>query len=386
MRNIKALHIASFMGNVGDNANHNGLRNKLKNIFYNNNIIFDELEMREFYQSWNLRNFNSEEFINLANKYDLIIIGGGNFFELKWDYSCTGTTVNMSIETLDKISTPILFFGLGCDIAKGASHDATSKFDKFLEYLTSSHKYLVTVRNDGSYKTINKLYGNKYDNKVHRVIDGGFFVKTKTPYLPGINNTKFIGLNIVSDMKEIRFNDNITFEQFIKNMASVINKFLKEYNEYKIILFPHIYSDLEAIYKLVNEIEDIYRRTRIIVAPYLAGKGSEEYIFGLYKKCDVILGMRFHSNVCAIAQDIPTIALSSYKKINDLYLELNLEERVVNVNVEGFDKILYRELINTLQNIDNIIENYSRINKEIEEEFQNFIEIFNKWAKINKLL
>lgn len=90
MRNIKALHIASFMGNVGDNANHNGLRNKLKNIFYNNNIIFDELEMREFYQSWNLRNFNSEEFINLANKYDLIIIGGGNFFELKWDYHVQG--------------------------------------------------------------------------------------------------------------------------------------------------------------------------------------------------------------------------------------------------------------------------------------------------------
>src|SRR5699024_1444214 len=165
MKRINALHIASFNGNIGDNANHNGLRRNLEEIL-DNNISFDEIEMREFYQSWNLRDFNSNEFIDLCNSYDLIIIGGGNFFELKWDYSYTGTTVNLSDVTLSRIKTPILFFGLGCDIGKGSNRSTIKKFDNFLEMVTDSEQFMVTVRNDGSYETIEKLYGSKYYNKV----------------------------------------------------------------------------------------------------------------------------------------------------------------------------------------------------------------------------
>src|SRR5699024_7456701 len=111
MEEIKVLHIASFNGNIGDNANHNGLRKNLER-YLNRNFNFTEIEMREFYQSWNLRDFNTETFIELCNKNELVIIGGGNFFELKWDYSYTGTTINLSNDTLEKINTPILFFGL----------------------------------------------------------------------------------------------------------------------------------------------------------------------------------------------------------------------------------------------------------------------------------
>lgn len=383
MEKINALHIASFNGNIGDNANHNGFRRRLLETL-NREVSFTNLEMREFYQSWNLRNFNSDEFIELCNNHDLVIIGGGNFFELKWDYSHTGTTINISEETLNRIKTPILFHGVGCDIAKGASKNAIEKFKNFLNQITNDEKILVSVRNDGSYETIKNLYGDVFDKKIYRVPDGAFFMETKTFDFPEVSNVyKSIGINVVSDMKEIRFDTSkpghISYNDFIESLGNLLNKFLKKTDNYQIILFPHIYSDLIAIYDLINRIEDRYRRTRIVVAPCLTGEGSEEYIFGLYKKCEFIMGMRFHSNVCAISQNIPTIAMSSYKKIIDLYKEVGLVDRLVEVNKGGFEENLDILIDSTINEKNNISKSYDEVNKRILLESNSFYDNVGEW-------
>ncbi|RKL68056.1 hypothetical protein CR203_06040 [Salipaludibacillus neizhouensis] len=383
MTSLRALHVASFNGNIGDNANHNGFRRKLMNSL-ECDIEFEEVEMREFYQSWNIRDFNSDEFINLCNSFDLVIIGGGNFFELKWDYSYTGTTINISNESLDKINTPILFHALGCDIAKGASQSTISKFDKFLEKVTNSEKYFVSLRNDGSYNTVTKLYGDKYNEKVYRAPDGAFFLESKKFNFPELNsNLKSVGINIVSDMTDIRFNtqttEDINYEEFLDGFANVVNDFLENHSHYQIILFPHIFSDLNAIYKLMERINDKFRRTRIVTAPCLTGKGSEEYIFGLYKECEFILGMRFHSNVCSIAQGIPTIGLSSYKKIHDLYSELDILDRLVYVNKKGFENKLYTEIEYLINNLELVKDRYKKVNEVIETEGNQFYNKIKKW-------
>lgn len=77
---FKILHVASFVGNIGDNASHMGLHNILKSIV---KIPFtiDEMEIRRFYKNYNLPDkmmFDSQ-FVHLANCYDLLIIGGGWF-------------------------------------------------------------------------------------------------------------------------------------------------------------------------------------------------------------------------------------------------------------------------------------------------------------------
>src|SRR5699024_2094453 len=99
----------------------------------------------------------------------------------------------------------------------------------------------------------------------------------------------------------IRFNERVTYNDFTSSLARALNAFLEENKEYDLVFFPHIYSDLEAISKVINNIDDKLRRFRVTVAPYLSGKGADKFIFGLYRQCEVILGMRFHSNVCAIA-------------------------------------------------------------------------------------
>jgi len=376
--NLKVLQIASFNGNIGDNANHNGFRRRLESTL-NIKIDFTNLEMREFYQSWNLRNFNSHSFIEMCNQHDLVVIGGGNFFELKWDYSSTGTTVNIEEKTLDQINTPIIIHGVGCDIAKGATEITINKFEKFLDKLTASENIIVSVRNDGSYKTIRDLYGDKFDKKIHLVPDGAFFMETKQFDYPELRNGyKSIGVNIVSDMKDIRFDekdeDGVSYESFLETFSNEMNEFLSENKDYQIILFPHIYSDYVAINEVLSRIEDKYRRTRVVVSPLLTGEGAEEYIFGLYANCDFILGMRFHSNVSAIAQNIPSIALSSYKKILDVHSELNLSERIVEVNKKGFENELKSLIESTMSNLDEIRASYEQVNETVYNESLPFYE------------
>ena len=79
MKVIKALHVASFNGNVGDNASHNGFRKRLIDSL-GCSIHFNEVEIREFYESWDMGNLNMDDFIAQCNSYDLVIFSGGNFF------------------------------------------------------------------------------------------------------------------------------------------------------------------------------------------------------------------------------------------------------------------------------------------------------------------
>lgn len=75
---MKALHLASFNGNIGDIANHRGFYNMFCK-YVDKKVEFVPLEMREFYRSWNIRKYD-EEFINYINTFDVFIIGGGSFF------------------------------------------------------------------------------------------------------------------------------------------------------------------------------------------------------------------------------------------------------------------------------------------------------------------
>ena len=134
MRKLKILHLASFDGNVGDNANHKGSRVFLrKNLGYD--IEYTNLEIREFY--WNIRKFD-EEFVQLSNQHDVVMIGGGNYFELWVENSYTGTSLNLSREILEKINSPIVFYALGCDAGQGVPEENVLKFKAFLDYLNVS--------------------------------------------------------------------------------------------------------------------------------------------------------------------------------------------------------------------------------------------------------
>lgn len=377
---LEILHIASFSGNIGDNANHKGFRQKLEKAIDRTDINYTELEIRKFYQ-----NYNEEDkcrfdidFLKIANKSDYVIIGGGNFFEIWIESSETGTTIDISKEIIDKINTPILFFGLGFDPYKGVPVGNIAKFKNFIDNIINQGIHTVSVRNDGSIKHIKKYLGENYLTYINHVPDGGFFLQIEEKGTEVLNlKSRYIAINIAKDMSDLRFlkmDNGIDYETFIFKFYSLVDKFLINNNEIDIVFVPHIYSDLEAIYDVLSKLKDKHKRNRVSVAPLLHGDGSEQIIFNIYKNAELALGMRFHTNVCSIGLNTPTIGLVSYPKLYDLYEELGLLDRLVHVNMGGFPNKLYEMIIDSLKNKKQIEKRYQKLQTSLELDISCFFE------------
>lgn len=331
---MNILHVASFQGNVGDNANHNGLRNILTEIL-GTSPTYTQLEMRRFYRNYDgpdgLKFDNA--FAELANKFDLVIFGGGNFFEIWLEDSGTGCTIDIGSEVLQKTRTKLLFFGLGFDKYKGCSAATEQKFLSFMKNLNAQGNALVTVRNDGSMRQFRETYPEEDWDLITEVPDGGFFVEPETANVSFLPVGRFnLLLNVALDMPNVRFGDDSTnkVDELVVCMAEYIKTMCLEHKDLHVTIMPHIYSDLEIASRILARLPDFIRRNCVGVGPCVSGMGAEHLIFDAYKNANLIVSMRFHPSVCGIGMGVPTIGISTYKKIRDLYAKLGLESDVVD--------------------------------------------------------
>lgn len=383
-RLLRVLHIASFIGNIGDNANHKGSE-FLRIQFLDYEFDITQKEMRELF--WKRWKFNSDDFVNEANSYDLVMIGGGNYFELWVENSITGSSIDISIDYLKKIKTPILFYSLGFDLGQGIPKANIDKFRVFMDYLTSSSKYFVSVRNDGALDNFEKIYADRYKNNIVEIPDGGFFtyVSNLEHYEIEFGMTNII-INVAGDMPEIRFpdvNGKLTYDRFTEEFAGIIDELNDEYrNNINFIFVPHIFRDLKISYDIINNVTDIVRRRNIKVAPYLIGDKGHEYIFSLYNQSDLVLGMRFHSNVCSYALKKNVIGLVNYVQLSNLYKDINSNE-YVEVNKNGFKKLLIEKIRLHLNEKDKFENSASMVKEKLYKEAEIVYYDLNKWLKVN---
>ncbi len=375
---LDVLHIASFTGNVGDNANHNGTR---KTLTENTNFKYNyaENEIRRYYQNYTKEDELAfdDEFVQQANNHDLVIIGSGNFFELWIETSATGTTIDVEPGRIKEIETPIVFYGLGCDPYKGVPGDNAEKFQQFLDVILEDDQCLVSVRNDGSLSHIEHYFGAEYAKRVQKVPDGGFFTEVDNHYHPELDSDgPLIAVNVAKDMADLRFPnlnpDSHDYDSFTTEFSILVDRILSSVPNAQIIFIPHIYSDLEAISDVLNQMEKMNRRSRVTTAPYLNGEGAEKYIFDTYRKADVAIGMRFHTNVCSIGQKTPSIGLVSYPKVEDLYEEIDMPQRTVDLRKQGFNDELHSKIISSIENKQSIKKSYKSVNIKLKKSVHNF--------------
>lgn len=357
---MKVLHVASFNGNIGDHANHRGFR-RCFSEYIGDDFVFDELEIREFYRSWGIRKFDST-FVDYVNQYDLLIIGGGNYFELCWDYSQTGTTIDLSIDLLKQIKPKIVFNGMGIDDKNGTVNpDNITKFKIFLEYIINNKNILLSVRNDGSKEIANKYFSKKINDNILRIPDGGFFINPKEyNHVEIPQGKKLIAINLAGDSENIRFSNDgrdgrLTKIQFVDECADSINEILSKYNDVHLVMTAHIVKDYEIIVAVLNKVNDFYVRTRVTVAPCVNGNITDgDYIFDLYRKADMVIGMRYHANVCAIAVGTPTIGIVNFSKHKELYRDILMEDRIVASDEIEFSKRLVNKIDFSMSNLSKL--------------------------------
>lgn len=375
---INIIHVASFSGNIGDVANHEGFYHQFKQLF-SEEITVKKLEIRKFYKRWNEQKFDME-FANYVNQFDLFIIGGGNFFELCWDYSATGTTIDISLEVLQSIQIPIFINGIGVDDNKGITPSNILKFKTFLNGLFEKDNVFFTVRNDGSLQVIQK-YFKEFADFIHKIPDHGFFLH-ETDYMSAFQplNRHNIGFNIALDMSNIRY-QHIGYERFLEIMSRQINRLLLE-TDNNIYLFPHIQSDYIALLDLMKLLKDEYVRTRVSITPIIQGRELDTFKY--YQDCKFIFGMRFHANVCAISLGVPTLGLISYPKHGYLYDEIGMPDRKTDINHGNFTATLENNVDRLIHDDDFTVmlrKNYLQKMQEIKEEKENTYRHLKSWIK-----
>lgn len=337
-KKLKTLHLASFSGNTGDLLNHDGFYRGLASL-ENYEFIVEKLEIRDFYKNRKIRKFDIN-FISEVNKYDILIVGGGNYFELWVDDSPTGTTFMIDPELFRMIKIPVIFNALGVDPGKGASPKNVKKFKNFLKVAVDCNSFL-SIRNDGSVKTLKNLCGSEYAEFFTWTPDGGFnsiFEQKKT-------NDLNLLVNVAGDMQDVRFTSNVNFFLFLDELCKCICTLMYKYKFNQIFLMPHIYKDIEVIPHLLNRLPEKMIREKLVIAELQVSndiKNFKKY----YSNSDLILATRFHSNIAGIVACKPTIGLANYRKIFELYAELGIPQRAVDVRVPGFASIILKEVEN----------------------------------------
>jgi polysaccharide pyruvyl transferase WcaK-like protein len=379
---MRVLHLASFTGNIGDNFNHLGFRSWFSKAT-NDITIWENLEIRDFY--WKKKSYD-HDFAQYVNQFDLFIIGGGNYFEFWVESSPTGTSISIPIEVFQMIKIPIYFNSLGVDRHLGYSDSTILKFSEFLKIINNNEKYLISVRNDGALETLQLLFDKSLYNNIYKVPDPAFFldnnIKNENNYYFEELGFKIIGINLASDMPELRFrNFKNNVDDFAKEFADSLNFLLKNDDLLFLVFIPHIYKDLEIISKVINHLDDDFRRKRIYVSEYGCGEEHSKKIYSLYRKCNLILGMRFHSNVIGINLKTPTLGLFNYPQINALYKELGIDDLCIDLNNPGFSKNLIFQIKSNL-NMKNFRDN-SNIHQKISIQENNFREKLIKWLQLN---
>jgi polysaccharide pyruvyl transferase WcaK-like protein len=348
---LRILHIASFSGNVGDNANHIGFRSWLQELT-DRTIVWTEIEIRQFF--WRERAWDAD-LVDHMNSFDAVVIGGGNYFELWVENSPTGTSIAIEPALWARIRVPVFFNALGVDPGQGVPEHCRQRFTAFLDTLLGDDSMLVSVRNDGARKNMADHIGQTQADAVLHAPDNGFFANFTSAHEIALFSDpqvkRYVTFNLASDMAEIRFAGFKTgIDGFVDEVARAIIDLSERDQTIGILFAPHIFRDLDIANRVINRLPDRLRRTRIAQAPYGSGDAAARAIFSMYAASDVCVGTRFHANVVPIGNLRQTLGLACYPQILALYEEVGQPDRCVDVSVPGFADVLAERVSDALFN------------------------------------
>lgn len=340
---IEVLHLASFQGNAGDTANHSGLYRRMRALF-GDSLSFERVEIRRLYENYDGENPLSldSSFVREANKRDLLVVGGGEFFSVWLDESSTGTTIDLSKKQLEELSVPTVFYAMGCVVSSCASPETVNRFSEFVRVANAQNNILTTFRNDGSRERAALATESDAVRNVPVVPDGGFFMKEPVAgfgrEICGPEAT--VAVNVATDMPKVRFSSPKARLSFLNHVADFARAVAERA---RVVFTPHTYKDLEATYEAISKLPAHARRSeRVRVAPLITSFPDARSVFSIYKVADVSVGARFHANVCPIRLGTPSFGVSTgHPKVEGVYESLDMSDRIVRADSSTLSEDLY---------------------------------------------
>lgn len=351
---MNILHIASFNGNIGDNASHIGLNSIFKQIGLN--ACITRLEIRQFYHNAanRVRKYFDDNFANYCNEFDLVVFGGGGYLDYWMTESKTGMTFDINEVVMDKIKVPFLFTSVGCMPRGSVSNECRDKFTKFLTYTAKRSEWNIFFRNDGSLNHISKEIDHLLALNFREILDNGFFYLDSGMKDFALVKKEYVVMNVAYDQVISKYTTSGLAEQdeYYKEVSKVILRIIEEKN-YHVILVPHIYSDLKSIDKLLDIIPENHRRENISIGPNLTGLHGANINFSIYANAHIAIANRLHANICSLSMGSKVIGLSALKRIHELYKSLDLSSQCIEIR-GGFSMHLFEKIEKLLSMNDSL--------------------------------
>jgi len=381
---MKILHVASFLGNIGDNASHMGFGNILDTFF--NNYEITRLEIRKFYQNYCHKDKCAfdEKFIELVNTFDCLIIGGGGFLDYWVKDSITGTTLDMDPLLLKKIKVPMLITSIGCNPNKDVPEGNIEKFTRFLDEILSHSNIKIALRNDGSVNSIRNEIGEKYLEHFEEILDNGFFYQPQNVAALPIQQ-EYVAINVTNDQIAMHSTQRALIDpsRYFEQLADVVTHIANE-KRLKIVFIPHIYSDLKAISELLLKVDDYIIREHITIAPCIQNDEGANLLFSIYQNSRLVVGMRYHANVCNMAMGKQLIGMAAMERVKYVHDYFGFSDRYVSVDGE-FAENLMDKLSSALNETDASLNQKSEcIRKSKEHTIHTYEKMFIDLGLIKK--
>ena len=366
MKSKTIWHVGGYNRNYGDFVLLESIRENLEkqsdvalnfvNIDCQSSVFFDEL------------------ITQMNKKADMLLIGGGGFVMNRHeDNSLSGWQWNIKNEDIQKIKVPIVVYGIGYNKFNYDKRGFKENMNESLK-ITQNQAELFSVRNTGTKKELIKRGLDK--NSIEVIPDSGMFI---TPYSIDLDllktNRMLVGLNFVSDRPHYTFPGDYRKKQslFYKELIDVCKYLIKEENAL-IINIDHIPALDEDVNKIFIDAlgSDNYKvLSQEVPKIYPPSLVNAHYLAYIYKKMDLVLGMRGHSNIISFGMGTPFISIGSHNK-NRFFLK-DIDEEDYLIDIRKFDTNIKCDII--IKKIEKLLsdKNYKiKVENKRKELYSNF--------------
>jgi polysaccharide pyruvyl transferase WcaK-like protein len=303
------------------------------------------------------RNFVDDKSIDIANKSNGVIIGGGGLFlrdtnpndNSGWQWNC-------SIKQLKKIKVPIVLFAVGYNRFR-YQPDFEPIFKEHLNVLIEKSLFFG-LRNTGSIENVKKYIDLQYHNKIRFQPCCTTIIKKLYPNFTDYSKKEdFVAINCAFDRSNLRFGEDIG------NKLSAIAKMAKQVsNDFRIKFYSHMPSD-EYFLPFLDAYSVKYEIVRLNTNP--------QTIIQEYSKPSLVIGMRGHSQMIPFGCGTPILSIVSHEKMKWFLQDINHVEWGCEINDNNFEEQLLAKSLMLLENKEQIIKN-------IDENQDNFLDITMK--------
>jgi hypothetical protein len=108
----------------------------------------------------------------------------------------------------------------------------------------------------------------------------------------------------------------------------------------RLVLAPHLLGDLPVYAALVEALPPRVAREACTLGPVVKGAAAAPDFFELYRRADLVLGMRGHSVICAVGLGTPVVGLATHDKVGGFLAEVGLGDWAVDLDRDpGLDSL-----------------------------------------------